>query len=192
MPSLAEDLAAVFARADLGLQRGVVTLAAPSDAWARTFADARAALATDAPASVVAIEHIGSTSVPGLAAKPIFDIAVGVDPAVKDAGDHGDLDHWLTELGFLFSGDADDVRPDRMYGYELDPMIRLANVHVLPFDSTAWRHYIFFRDFLRGHPSDRDAYQELKARLSRQHPGDRIAYVDGKGAFIAARRNLTD
>lgn len=146
-------------------------------------------MAADAPPAVVAIEHIGSTSVPGLAAKPILDIGVGVDHAIRNEDVHDEVHKWLIELGFLFRGGANEVRPDRMYGYELQPMNRLANIHVLEFDSTEWRHYTGFRDFLRTHPSDRDAYGELKLQLSVQHPDDRIAYVDGKGAFIVERRD---
>ncbi|WP_292680187.1 GrpB family protein [Microbacterium sp. SCN 69-37] len=186
--SQAGALAAAFAGSALGLRRGVVQVAPATDAWAHTFAEARAAMLADAPRTVAAIEHIGSTSVPGLAAKPILDIGIGVDGSIRNT-DVNDVVHgWLTELGFLFRGGANDVRPDRMYGYELEPMIRLANIHVLEYGSPEWWHYIGFRDFLRTHPSERDAYRDLKLDLSLQHPGDRIAYIDGKEAFIVERR----
>ncbi|MEJ1086969.1 GrpB family protein [Microbacterium sp. Mu-80] len=177
-------LANAFEGAGLGLRRGVVDVAPASDAWARAFRDVHAILASDAPDSVAAIEHIGSTSVPGLAAKPILDIAIGVRPGTLLAS----LDEWLTGLGMLLRGDANDVRPDRMYGYELEPMIRLVNVHVLEYDSQGWRDYLTFRDHLRTHLDARDAYGALKRDLARQHPDDRLAYIDGKESFILARR----
>ncbi|MFC9558307.1 GrpB family protein [Agromyces sp. NPDC056965] len=186
--SHAGALAIAFAGSALGLPRGIVQITPATDTWARTFDDVRAAMAFDAPNAVVAIEHIGSTSVPGLAAKPILDIGIGVRQPIRLSDVYAEVHDWLTELGFVFRGDANDVRPDRMYGYELQPMIRLANLHVLEHGSREWQYYIGFRDFLRAHPSERDAYRELKVNLSIQHPDDRIAYVDGKEAFIVERR----
>lgn len=177
-------LAAAFRDADLGLRRGVVDLAPASDAWAPAFAEVHAVLAATAPASVVAIEHIGSTSVPGLAAKAILDIGI----AVRAETPPSSLDGWLTSLGMLVRGDGNDIRPDRMYGFELEPMIRLANVHVIGADSEDRRRYLAFRDHLRAHPVDRDAYGALKHVLAVRHPQDRLAYIAGKTDFITARR----
>ncbi|MGB3373643.1 MAG: GrpB family protein [Microbacterium sp.] len=179
-----ERLENAFAGSELGLRRGIVDLAPASDAWERVFREVHAVLGATAPASVVAIEHIGSTAVPGLDAKAILDIAIAVCRGTELAS----LDDWLTGLGMLLRGDADDVRPDRMYGYELEPMIRLANVHVIEHDSGHWRRYLAFRDHLRAHPVDRDAYGALKRSLATRHPSDRLAYIDGKQDFIIARR----
>jgi len=179
-----ERLANAFADSGLGLRRGVVELAPASDAWGRAFQEVHAVLSATAPASVVAIEHIGSTAVPGLDAKAILDILIGV----HDGTELASLDDWLVGLGMLLRGDANDVRPDRMYGYELEPMIRLANVHVIEHDSGDWRRYLAFRDHLRAHRADRDAYAALKRSLATRHPSDRLAYIDGKQDFIIARR----
>lgn len=180
----ADRLARDLADTDLGLRRGVVALAPASDAWPLAFAAARSVLAESAPSDVLAIEHIGSTSIAGLDAKPILDIAVVVSPGTVLAS----LDDWLTSLGMLLRGDANDIRPDRMYGYELQPMIRLANVHVVEDGSEQLRHYLAFRDHLRAHPADRDAYGALKHAMAAQHPNDRLAYIDGKADFIRTRR----
>lgn len=171
-------------RADLGLRRGIVDIAPASDSWARAFVDVHATLASNAPASVIAIEHIGSTSVPGLDAKPILDVLIGV----RSGAEMSSLDDWLIGHGMLLRGNADGIRPDRMYGYELEPMIRLANVHVLEHGDADWRRYLAFRDHLRTNPADRDAYGILKRRLAAQHPDDRLAYIDGKESFILPRR----
>lgn len=177
-------LRGAFRDAGLGLRRGIVQLSPASDAWARAYQDIQAVLAATAPASVVAIEHIGSTSVPGLDAKAILDVGIAVHPGTELAS----LDAWLVGLGMLLRGDANDVRPDRMYGYELEPMVRLANVHVVEQGSADWRRYLAFRDHLRANPTDRDAYAALKRALAVQHPDDRIAYIDGKADFITTRR----
>jgi GrpB-like predicted nucleotidyltransferase (UPF0157 family) len=177
-------LARAFVDAELGLRRGVVDLAPASDAWAGTFQEVHAVLRATAPASVTAIEHIGSTSVPGLDAKAILDVGIAVRPGTELTS----LDDWLVGLGMLLRGDANEVRPDRMYGYELEAMVRLANVHVIAHDSDDWRRYLAFRDHLRAHPADRDAYGALKHDLAARHPSDRLAYIDGKADFITARR----
>ncbi len=70
-------------------------------------------------------------------------------------------------------------------------MIRLANIHVVDADSEDLRRYLAFRDHLRAHPADRDAYGTLKRSLAAQHPSDRLAYIDGKQDFITARRGDT-
>lgn len=182
--SPSDALRHAFTSSDLGLRRGVVDVAPASDAWGRVFARVHDVLIATAPASVTAVEHIGSTSVPGLDAKAILDIGITVRPGTELAS----LDGWLTGLGLLIRGDADDVRPDRMYGYELEPFVRLVNVHVVEEGSEAIRRYRAFRDHLRAHPDDRDAYAALKRSLAAQHPEDRLAYIDGKADFITARR----
>lgn len=163
----------------------MVALAEPSDAWAGAFARLHVALTAHAPASVVAIEHIGSTAVPGLEAKPILDIGIAVRPGTPLES----LDGWLTSAGMLLRGDANGIRPDRMYGFELEPMVRLANVHVLEDGSPGWRRYLAFRDHLRANAADRREYGRLKRALSSQHPDDRSAYIAGKQDYILARHD---
>ncbi|MDR2998047.1 MAG: GrpB family protein [Microbacterium sp.] len=181
----ASALAEVFDGSALGLRRGVVQIAPASDAWARTFEGVRAVLTTSAPASVVAIEHIGSTSVPGLDAKPILDIGLAVVPGTELAT----LDSWLVGLGMLLRGGGDGERADRMFGYEREPGIRLMNAHVISADAPELRRYLVFRDRLRALPADRDAYGALKRRLATQHPEDRLAYIAAKESFIQARNS---
>ena len=113
-----------------------------------------------------------------------MDVAIGVRPGTALES----LDKWLTGLGLLLRGDATDVRPDRMYGYELEPMIRLINVHVLEHRSRGWHDYLRFRDRLRTNADHRDAYAALKRQLAVQHPDDRLAYIAGKESFILTHR----
>lgn len=108
--------------------------------------------------------------------------------AVRSETALASLDDWLIGLGMLLRGDGNDVRPDRMYGYELEPLIRLANMHVVADGSDDWRRYLAFRDHLRANPADRDSYGALKRRLASRHPSDRLAYIAGKADFITPRR----
>lgn len=176
-------LAAALRDADLGLRRGVVELAEPSPRWARAFTGLVDALAPTRPADALALEHIGSTSVPGLPAKAILDVAIAQRPGADPQALHA----WLMRAGHLYRGEADGSRPDRIYALELEPGTRLVNVHVLDHSDEQWRRYLAFRDHLRSHPAERDAYGELKRRLAGEHPEDRLAYVQAKGSFISAR-----
>ncbi|GAA4523648.1 hypothetical protein GCM10023160_14060 [Brachybacterium paraconglomeratum] len=180
---MAPALAALLADADLGVRRGVVELAGSSPRWVRAFTGLVAALAPTRPADALALEHIGSTSVPGLPAKAILDVAIGQRPGSDPLSVH----EWLMRAGHLYRGEGGEERPDRIYALELEPGLRLVNVHVLDHGGEQWRRYLTFRDHLRTHPAERDAYGELKRRLAIAHPEDRLAYVQAKGSFITAR-----
>ncbi|ALD64068.1 hypothetical protein AFL94_09220 [Arthrobacter sp. LS16] len=169
---------------ELGLRRGTVHLEKYSLRWKQAFADVQTVLYANKPHGVQTIEHIGSTSVPGLSAKPIMDIAIGITPeAVID-----ELHHWLTQEGFIYRGEADAIRPDMMYGFEIEANIRIINAHVLAYGDAAWANYLNFRNHLRDNPADREAYQQLKERLVRHNANDRSAYLNGKTDFIIRRR----
>lgn len=180
---MAPGLVAALRGTELGVRRGTVELAEPSPRWAQAFDGIVAALEPARPAEALAIEHIGSTSVPGLPAKPILDLAIGQQPGSSPQPLH----EWLMSAGHLYRGEADERRPDRIYALELEPGIRLVNVHVLDHGNDQWRRYLAFRDHLRHRRADRDAYGALKRRLAREHPEDRFAYLQAKAAFITAR-----
>ena len=124
------------------------------------------------------LEHVGSTSVPGLAAKPTVDIQVSVgsmvprsayvDPLVG-VGYRWALDPWTDEHEF-FSREMDG---DRAF-----------HVHVCPAGSSWERRHVAFRDWLRDHPSDAAEYERLKRGLAERHPRDAHSYTDAKTAFI--------
>lgn len=180
---MAPDLAAAVRDADLGVRRGIVELAKPSPRWAEAFDGIVAALAPTRPAEALAIEHIGSTSVPGLPAKAILDVAIGQQPGSAPEPLH----EWLMRAGHLYRGEAGANRPDRMYALELQLGVRLVNVHVLDHGCEQWRRYLAFRDHLRADPAERDGYGQLKRLLSLEHPEDRLAYLQAKASFITAR-----
>jgi putative glutamine amidotransferase len=126
----------------------------------------------------VRLEHVGSTSVPGLAAKPTVDIQVSMrsmvprdvymDPLVE-IGYRWALDPWTDEHEF-FSRDEDG---DRAF-----------HVHVCGTGSEWERRHLVFRDWLRDHPSDAAEYERLKRDLAERHPRDAYSYTDAKTAFI--------
>jgi GrpB-like predicted nucleotidyltransferase (UPF0157 family) len=128
----------------------------------------------------IAVEHIGSTAVPGLPAKPILDIAIGRRPSAAEAA----VVEALEGLGFIYRGAAeDDDGLNLMFGWEDVPRRRLANLHVAAHGGR-WREWVGFRDRLRADDLVRDEYASLKADLARRFPDDRQAYIAGESAFV--------
>jgi GrpB-like predicted nucleotidyltransferase (UPF0157 family) len=172
-----------FEGSGLGLTRGVVSVVPSSPRWAEVYERLAAYLRTTLTEAgvAVAIEHMGSTSVPGLPAKPILDIAIGL----PRANDPSTLRAALERLGFLYRGRSDADVVDLMFGWEDRPRHRLVNLHVVTFDGPAWRNYLSFRDRLRADDALRDTYARLKHDLAVEFPDDRHAYIAGKDQFVA-------
>lgn len=144
--------------------------------WAQAFEQERQRLKTVLGERAVAIEHIGSTAVPGLAAKPVIDILVGIYkyPLVDDSL------AWLGTLGYQYRGE-DAVGGGQFF--RTSPRTR--HLRVLAINDPAWRDRLIFRDYLRGHPETADEYCRLKLRLAQEYRLDRQAYTEGKSQFIA-------
>lgn len=179
-----DTLEMIFQDSGLGLERGRVELASSTLAWAVAFHQLAALMVPRLPESMVAIEHVGSTAVPGLIAKPILDIAVGV----RDAASADAVTKAMEGIGFLYRGDFDGDL-SRTFGLELEPRIRLVNAHLVAYGGRPWSKYIEFRDRLRLSPTACADYAETKARLAEQHNRDgatsRENYVDGKNEVVA-------
>jgi GrpB-like predicted nucleotidyltransferase (UPF0157 family) len=123
----------------------------------------------------IAIEHAGSTAVPGLPGKPTIDLFVGVD--------HLPLDGWMVDaLGSIgYEYRPQHSTPNRYYFRKGATYPRASNVHIVLYGEGPWRDAILFRDYLRSHPREAAAYGELKRQLA----GEPSAYGPGKAPFIA-------
>ena len=165
----------------LGLTRGEVTLSPSNPAWQTAYEQMAPSLLAALNDLALAVEHIGSTAVPGLPAKPILDIAVGLRPdADRDA-----VVEALQSVGFLYRGTAeDDEDVNMMFGWEDAPRHRVVNLHVVPHDGRRWHEWLTFRDRLRTDPHARDTYAALKTNLAQKFPTDRKPYITGKNAFV--------
>lgn len=129
------------------------------------------------------VEHIGSTAVPGLIAKPVIDVMLEWPSGARP-------DHLIEKLesdGF-WHWYLDPFRASRLmfvaWSDKGVPPERNANIHVVPFESAFWRDQITFRDALRASPALRDEYGALKRDLARRHSGDVDAYTAGKTLFV--------
>jgi GrpB-like predicted nucleotidyltransferase (UPF0157 family) len=163
----------------LGLESGVVRLVAYDSTWPGLFA-AEAARIADAVRArelpPLVLEHVGSTSVPGLAAKPILDVLAGHRTDVP-AASYVDA---ITAAGYVYRGDRG--LPGREFFRRGDP--RSHHVHLTAIGGSYWRDYLGFRDALRADASLAAEYGALKAILAARHPRDRESYIEGKTAFV--------
>lgn len=129
---------------------------------------------------VLQIEHIGSTAVPGLAAKPVIDISVGV----------GHLDQAelcipiLKGLGYIYVPEFEAELPERRFLWKGTRKVHTFHVQLTEPTSPSWTRPIMFRNYLRDHPPEAQRYQRLKRELAIQCGSDVDAYVHGKTAFV--------
>jgi GrpB-like predicted nucleotidyltransferase (UPF0157 family) len=153
----------------------------PYDAnWPRLFEEEAPRVRRALGEAVVAIEHIGSTAVPGLAAKPIVDILVGFRELSLTDEQVAAMQH----AGYEYRGEAGV--PGRLHFHRLTAGRHMFNVHVVEHDGTHWRNNVLFRNYLRNHSEEARQYAALKRREAAKHPRDIWAYSEGKRAFIEA------
>jgi GrpB-like predicted nucleotidyltransferase (UPF0157 family) len=127
--------------------------------------------------AVGGIHHVGSTAVPGLEAKPVIDILVGV----RSLSDARACFEPLARLGYVYA----PYRPNEMHWFcKPDPSRRTHHLHLVPEGSQRFRDELVFRDHLRSHPGLAAEYGALKRGLTRRFEHDREAYTDGKADFI--------
>lgn len=166
--------------ASLGLRQGLNLLVPHDPRWAGDFARERARLAAVLPPIVRAIEHYGSTAVPGLAAKPILDILVGLDR----------FEDWqlchdpLLSLGYDHAAQA-GVPGHVIFGRGRDRTERTHLVHLVTFGGDSWTSNLAFRDALRANAGLRGRYETLKRDAIARAPEDRAAYNALKSTEIA-------
>jgi GrpB-like predicted nucleotidyltransferase (UPF0157 family) len=150
--------------------------------WPAMYEAERKAVLQAAGEWLVDIQHLGSTSVPGLAAKPVIDIIA----AVTSLNDARNIVGPLAAIGYDYVPEYEVEMPERRYfrkgrrGSEGDKY----HLHVVKPDSEFWNRHLAFRDYLRAHPEVAREYAELKRRLAAKHGTDVDAYTDAKSAFI--------
>ncbi|HET7295321.1 MAG TPA: GrpB family protein [Vicinamibacteria bacterium] len=160
----------------LGLESGLVRLVEYDARWPALF-DAEARRLREACAGLpLRLEHIGSTAVSGLCAKPVLDILAG-RPADVPANRYIARLH---SAGYEHRGERGV--PGREYFHRGDP--RAYHVHLVVENEELWRDYLAFRDRLRADVELKRRYAELKRSLAARFPRNREAYMEGKAAFV--------
>ncbi|MEC0259994.1 GrpB family protein [Paenibacillus lautus] len=144
--------------------------------WADRFSDEHQTLIREIGPYTAAIEHFGSTSVPGMTAKPIIDILVGVE----NTQHANEIIPKLTAMGYEDLGEAGI--PGRLY---LRKRGRYAyNVHIVFYRGDMWNHNIMIREYLRAHAVEAERYSEIKRRIVTQGTRTLLQYSNEKHAYV--------
>lgn len=160
----------------IGLKRGTVKLMTHDKNWSKLFEQEKKRVSDKARDILIDIQHIGSTAIPGIKAKPLIDILAGT-ARLKDGEK---LIKPLNALGYKFY---------RKSGHEIffakgPDAKRTHYLHVVRHRGMKWKKDIFFRDYLRSHPIEAKKYEALKIKLAEKSMGTRGAYTKGKDVFI--------
>lgn len=159
-----------------------VTLQPYDASWPAAYAAERERLLRALPGVFIGLEHIGSTAVPGLAAKPIVDIMAGVaSMAVAES-----VAVALCACGYTTSAEFNATLSDRKWFMRWADGHRTHHLHVVVHQGQAWHERLRFRDALRADPALAARYAALKASAAEQHASDREAYTDAKAGFVRA------
>ena len=127
----------------------------------------------------VRVEHVGSTSVPGLAAKPIIDI----DIVLQNGENFEAVKNALEANGYTHVGDL-GITGREVFKYETKPQFMPHHLYALSDDSEELKRHLTFRDWLRSHPADKEAYARVKIAAARQFPNNIDGYIDAKSDII--------
>jgi GrpB-like predicted nucleotidyltransferase (UPF0157 family) len=146
-------------------------------AWPALFEEIRTLIWTVLHDVALTVEHVGSTSVPGLAAKPIIDMSV----VVASADEVPLAIERLAILGYVHLG---NLGIEGREAFRRPPASPKHNLYVCPLGSLGLSNHLAVRDYLRSHPEKAQAYGELKQELARRFPDDIESYVDGKTDLI--------
>jgi GrpB-like predicted nucleotidyltransferase (UPF0157 family) len=157
-----------------------VVLSTYSPLWPAVFEFERGRLQSILGADAAVIEHIGSTAVPGLGAKPIIDVMAGVaDLAMVERR----MDALVAD-GYRYVPEFELAFPQRRYFVKTHAQPGNFHLHAVVLGSAFWKSHLAFRDALRSDPALAAKYWRLKQRLAARYPNDREAYSEAKNAFI--------
>jgi GrpB-like predicted nucleotidyltransferase (UPF0157 family) len=164
---------------DIGLKRGEVKLSEYNPRWAELFEEEKETLLEKFPSILLEISHGGSTSVPGLSAKPIIDMFA----VVKSLSDAGLIRKDLEDFGYHYRGE--EGVPERILFAKGPEEMRTYHLQLVERESGQWKNHILLREYYRRHPEVATEYEKLKLELAEKYPNDRKAYGAGKKEFIA-------
>jgi GrpB-like predicted nucleotidyltransferase (UPF0157 family) len=145
--------------------------------WPRFFEILRLPIAAALAELANSIEHVGSTAVPGLAAKPVIDI----DVLLRSATELPDVIRKLAELGYEHKGNLGIIGRE---AFRTNAAAVRHHLYVCPPESREYMRHIAFRNYLRAHPAEANAYALLKRELASKFGYDREGYNEGKSEFV--------
>ena len=149
--------------------------------WPALFRQERIRIKKALGSFVLAIEHMGSTAVPGLPSKPIIDLLVGV-PSLEDAKERC-IDP-IKDLGYIYVPDYASWLPGELFFRKGPPGPWTHHVHLMVPSHPRWETLLAFRDYLRAHPEEAQAYANIKRALATSSIDNIEAYRTGKNTFV--------
>jgi GrpB-like predicted nucleotidyltransferase (UPF0157 family) len=147
--------------------------------WKDEFEKLKAYLEAALEDSIFSIEHVGSTSVEGLSAKPIIDIDIVIESYDK----FKEVNSRLEIVGYRHEGDL-GIKDREAFKYDDKPEFMVHHLYVCTKDSQELRRHITFRDYLRTHKKDREMYSSVKLDAAAKYPADIDSYIEEKSPCI--------
>lgn len=163
----------------IGLKRGTVKLVPYDPSWSQEFEKEKKRLFDALGDLVVDIQHIGSTSIPGIPSKPIIDIDIGL----RFAKEFPKCKGVLKSKGYYFRDNAHKSNVRMLFAKGPEEK-RTHYIHVVKYDGKIWKQDILFRDYLINHKKEALKYTEIKNDLARKFGGNRGKYTKNKEDFI--------
>lgn len=162
----------------LGVPKNSVMLCPYSEEWKILFEREKTNLYKCIKDYDIDIQHVGSTSISGMCAKPIIDIVI----VLKDFKDGYTLINGVESIGYHFKGSLGNS--NRFFFWKGDEGNNTHNLHIVEYGDRNWENLILFRDFMNSHSNYRDKYLFLKTDLANTYKEDRATYTEKKTKFI--------
>lgn len=168
----------------IGLKRGTVKLVPHNPKWSELFEEEKQLLKNIFGDTIIAIEHIGSTAIPGIPAKPIIDMNIGVESleiarSMKEKFEKLGYEH----RPFVPGHTKEELKWQELYVKDPEAK-RTHHAHVTVYGNNYWKNDLLFRDYLRKNPARAKQYAELKKELAEKYADDRGTYTKNKEQFI--------
>lgn len=173
------DAVKALTNVGLGLDSHALRLERATESWVVAGSSLRDEVAAVLEGEAEAVEHVGSSSVIGLLAKPIVDLAVGLSAPQDVSAVKGRLGG----AGWIYRGDAGE-NGGHVFVLESRPWYRVAHIHVVQHRGTQWLDYLRLRDLLQQNPHACERYESAKLRLVGELGDDRKAYTDAKTEVV--------
>ena len=163
----------------IGLSKHIVRLQPHDKRWRNAFDETKIELQKILDNYSVEIEHIGSTAIQGIEAKPVIDIAIGIsnddwiEPIIK----------LLAVSDYIYRGNSGE-NGGHLFVKEKAEKVRTHHIHIVNLEDEQWSNYIYFRGILRLDERLRLEYQKVKGELADKYKNDRRSYTEGKNQFI--------
>lgn len=148
-------------------------------AWKAAFEEIKKEIVCAIGDLIIGIEHVGSTSVEGMSAKPCIDI----DVVIEDYSKFDAVVRGLAEIGYIHEGDL-GIKDREAFAYRDKPHLQTHHLYVCPKDSAELHRHVTFRDFLKSHADAVEQYSAVKKTAARLYPNDIDGYIAYKSSCI--------